>query len=199
MRAATDAPRDASGWNWVGVAPADTAGRVKLPRALLEEGVFDQHDEAYWGHETTTGTRRLPRPSRVRGVRASLNRGASVGRPTATAAPSPTSTLTATRTGRTRPSRTRTRRSTATSQSTSSTTTRPSSTTRRGASSSPRASSNAGCWASPTGGRPSSPNPRACSEVTSPSGGASRVPVGGRVAPCELGRRRVVDGGLQRP
>lgn len=53
---ATDAPRDASGWNWVGVAPADTAGRVKLPRALLEEGVFDQHDEAYWGHEKNTGT-----------------------------------------------------------------------------------------------------------------------------------------------
>lgn len=52
----TDAPRGASGWNWVGVAPADVASRVKLPPALLEEGVFDQHDEAYWGHEKTTGT-----------------------------------------------------------------------------------------------------------------------------------------------
>jgi hypothetical protein len=56
MRTTTDAPRDASGWSWVGVATADSEGRIKLPRALLEEGVFDHHDEAHWGHETNTGT-----------------------------------------------------------------------------------------------------------------------------------------------
>ncbi|WP_241434433.1 hypothetical protein [Natronorubrum tibetense] len=56
MRNTTTSESDASGWNWLGVAPADTAGRVKLPRSLLEEGVFDQHEEAYWSHETTTGT-----------------------------------------------------------------------------------------------------------------------------------------------
>jgi len=56
MRTRAAGEGDERGWNWVGVAPADTAGRVKLPPALLEEGVFDQHDEAYWGHETNTGT-----------------------------------------------------------------------------------------------------------------------------------------------
>ncbi|WP_435366022.1 hypothetical protein [Haloarchaeobius sp. DYHT-AS-18] len=75
----TESDRDASGWNWVGVAPADTAGRVKLPRALLEEGVFDQHDEAYWGHETNTGTLVVsPRPLELEGYK-SLSRPRSIG------------------------------------------------------------------------------------------------------------------------
>lgn len=45
-----------AGWNWLAVVPTDTAGRLQIPRALVKAGVFDQHEEAYWGHETNTGT-----------------------------------------------------------------------------------------------------------------------------------------------
>ena len=46
-----------TGWNWVSAEKPDSVNRVKIPPALIDEGIFETTDMAYWGFNSDTGTR----------------------------------------------------------------------------------------------------------------------------------------------